>query len=147
LNKILTFQPKNLKKIRKNAGLTQKQLAEKVGVSTWSVINWERVSEEYGKSPTLANLRKLSQVLDVKISDLAPTPENPTLEDIRRSIGINLNEVSEILDLTASQVINIESGNKWPDNIEPLIETYGIDIDEFQTAFRQGEEYTKKDSK
>ena len=32
----------NIRQLRKNMGLTQKQLAEKIGVSSNTIINWEK---------------------------------------------------------------------------------------------------------
>ena len=43
---------------RVNAGLTQKELAEELGISNVTVVNWEKGVTE----PTLSQLRKISQL-------------------------------------------------------------------------------------
>ena len=50
---------------RKNIGLTQKELAEKVGVSTNTVARWER--NEF--QPSWSDFLKLCVVLGIKIED------------------------------------------------------------------------------
>ncbi|GAG31650.1 unnamed protein product, partial [marine sediment metagenome] len=49
------LSPKNIKAIRKDAGLSQRQMAEKMGVSTNAVYNWEAGANV----PRGANLEKL----------------------------------------------------------------------------------------
>lgn len=51
---------------RVNAGLTQAQLAEELGVSPGTVANWE-----HGKSePSLSHLRKISEVSTIPIGSI-----------------------------------------------------------------------------
>ncbi len=55
-----TFQEK-LKEMRKMYGLTQRQVAEKLGISQPSYIRYENGTSE----PTLENLVKLADLFDV----------------------------------------------------------------------------------
>ena len=48
----------SLEAARVNAKLTQKELAEKLGISNVTVVNWEKGVTE----PTLSQLRKISQL-------------------------------------------------------------------------------------
>lgn len=48
----------SLEAARVNAGLTQKELAEELGISNVTVVNWEKGVTE----PTLSQLRKISQL-------------------------------------------------------------------------------------
>lgn len=48
----------SLEAARVNAGLTQKELAEELGISNVTVINWEKGVTE----PTLSQFRKISQL-------------------------------------------------------------------------------------
>lgn len=48
----------SLEAARVNAGLTQKKLAEELGISNVTVVNWEKGVTE----PTLSQLRKISQL-------------------------------------------------------------------------------------
>ena len=57
----------NIKRLREEHGLTQEQLAEKLGVTYQAVSSWER--EEY--KPDTDKLVKLAEVLDVSLSAIA----------------------------------------------------------------------------
>lgn len=48
----------SLEAARVNAGLTQKELAERLGVSNATVVNWEKGVTE----PSLSQLRLISQI-------------------------------------------------------------------------------------
>ncbi len=50
-----------IKNLRKNAGLTQEELAEKLGVSRTAVAKWEN---DYAE-PTLQNIVGISEIFDV----------------------------------------------------------------------------------
>ncbi len=65
-----TFAEK-LKKARKNAGLTQEQLAEKLLVSRQAITKWE---SEKGL-PDIENLKRLSQALGIGIDALLGSEE------------------------------------------------------------------------
>ncbi|MCR2032640.1 helix-turn-helix transcriptional regulator [Anaerofustis stercorihominis] len=57
---------KNLKDLRKNNGLTQEQLSEKIGVSRQAIAKWEK-----GESiPDLYSILELSNVYSVTIDTL-----------------------------------------------------------------------------
>ncbi len=70
----------NLQALRESQGLSQKELANQVGVSTGMIAEWE--SDE--SSPNLAELSRLSKVLDVSADALLiVTPEEvPTIIEI-----------------------------------------------------------------
>ena len=68
----------NIKKLRGLRGLTQKQLAEKVGVMSHYISRWER-----GIKPTVTNLTKLAFALNVDVSEL--TTET-SIQDTRDTI-------------------------------------------------------------
>lgn len=60
----------NLKYVRKDMGLTQKQVAEKLGVVESCYANWEQGRTE----PSISMLRNLSVILNVNIDDLIRGP-------------------------------------------------------------------------
>ena len=57
---------KKIKAMRIKRGLTQKQLAELLGVKQQNVSDWERGE----RSPSVKNLKKLAQILNCQIDDL-----------------------------------------------------------------------------
>lgn len=59
----------NIRKLRGLRGLTQKQLAEKVGVQFQHICRWEG-----GVKPTARNLAKLASALKVDVSELTASP-------------------------------------------------------------------------
>jgi transcriptional regulator with XRE-family HTH domain len=62
----------HLKRLRDAAGLSQDELAEKLGMSRYSIISYEN-----GKtSPSLEVLKKIAQALHCSLFDLVA--ENPT---------------------------------------------------------------------
>ncbi len=64
----------NIKKLRKAAGLTQKQLGEKLGISFQSVAQWET-----GKRiPKIETLRKIAAALNCDISEIDESFINPS---------------------------------------------------------------------
>lgn len=69
-----------IKKYRKKAGLTQKQLGEKLGISQQQIAQYEN-----GKRvPKIDALIKIANALNAKFSDLIPM--NDTLEWISETI-------------------------------------------------------------
>jgi hypothetical protein len=56
----------NIKKIRKSKGLTQKELADKMGITQQSFAQYERTQN----IPKLETLRTIAAALDVSIYDL-----------------------------------------------------------------------------
>ncbi len=69
----------NIRKLRGLRGLTQKQLAKKLGVKYQHIGRWER-----GVKPTARNLAKLASALKVDVSELTAPPP---VSDRREIIG------------------------------------------------------------
>ena len=65
-----------LKELRKQAGLTQVELAGKLGIVQSSYADWERGK----KKPTQANLVKIAQILNVSVDYLVGNSEEKTDE-------------------------------------------------------------------
>lgn len=57
---------RNLTTLRKNAGLTQKELAAKIGVNHSVISNWERGINKYD----IEKLKPISEILEVSVNDL-----------------------------------------------------------------------------
>lgn len=76
----------NIKKLRKNKGLSQKQLAEILNLSEITIRRYEKCSN----IPTIETLDKIAIALDVPLNELLGT--NATTNDIEKKIGTSLNE-------------------------------------------------------
>lgn len=59
---------RNIRRLRRRAGLTQEQLADKTSLST-TYIGYLEIGQ---KKPSLKTLNKLANVLGVKVKDLIP---------------------------------------------------------------------------
>nr|DAL86156.1 MAG TPA: Repressor protein CI [Caudoviricetes sp.] len=102
----------NIKKLRKNKGLSQKQLAEILNLSEITIRRYEKCSN----IPTIETLDKIAIALDVPLNELLGT--NATTNDIEKKIGTslnegdkkkaanNFNELAEILDWNDFKNIN-----------------------------------------
>lgn len=93
----MTFGEK-LKNARKNAGLTQEQLAEKLMVSRQAITKWE---SDKGM-PDIENLRRMSQLLDVSIDYLLDNGEQ-----------LDLSVTREAIDLDAYRYYTKKEGGIW----------------------------------
>lgn len=58
--------PQRLKKLRKEKGLTQKELGERLGVKQNTFTNWENGKRE----PNLSTILKLAEILETTTDDL-----------------------------------------------------------------------------
>lgn len=59
---------------RRSVGLTQKQLAENIGVQAITVSRWERGAT----TPSLPRLRRIAELTETTVSDLVRTPDVAT---------------------------------------------------------------------
>ena len=73
-----------LKKLRKDAGLTQVDVAEKLGISQPAYASWDRGI----KKPTQENLVKLSKILYVSVDYLLGNTENKQTSDVFEDIEL-----------------------------------------------------------
>jgi transcriptional regulator with XRE-family HTH domain len=64
---------KVLSRLRERAGLTQQQLADRLGVDQASVSRWEREKGE----PGVSQVALLASVLGVPVADLIPPAKPP----------------------------------------------------------------------
>lgn len=84
---------KRLKDLRKQAGLTQVDVAEKLGISQPAYASWERGV----KKPTQENLIKIAQVLNVSVDYLVGNSEEKfdELDNIELLFRMNSKGLSE----------------------------------------------------
>ena len=82
-----------LKKLRKDAGLTQVNVSEKLGISQPAYASWERGI----KKPTQDNLVKIAQVLNVSVDYLVGNSEEKVdeLDNIELLFRMNSKGLTE----------------------------------------------------
>jgi transcriptional regulator with XRE-family HTH domain len=97
----------NLKKYRRNSGLTQEQLAEKVNVSTHHI----GMIESYRNNPTLDLVERIAKVLNVKVYELFMDPLSPNEELERLRLEIR-DDMKQLLDETLDKAISLHSKKK-----------------------------------
>lgn len=87
---------KFIAKRRKEKQLTQKQLSEKLGVSTNAVSKWERGI----CLMDMSLLKPLSEILDVSINEIL-SGEYISEEDLKNKVDENIINLTELYDLKA----------------------------------------------
>jgi len=92
----------NLKAKRQKRGLTQAQLAEKVGVSTHHIAMIE-IARHY---PTLELVERIATTLDIEIYELfivKPSPEN-AMQQLHDTLALNIERiVTESIEKTITE--------------------------------------------
>lgn len=81
---IMTFGEK-LKEARKESGLSQEQLAEKMSVSRAAIAKWEN---DKGM-PDINNLKAIAQLLNISIDYLLDDDEKISFNEIKESINLD----------------------------------------------------------
>ena len=104
----MTFFTDKLKALRKEKKLTQKELAEQIGIKQNSYSDWETGKNE----PNLENIVKLSKILDTSTDELLGRQVNfgdRIIFDISKYDLSNLKNFSEqeIYDLKATIVLEL----------------------------------------
>ena len=89
-----------IKEVREEKGFSQRQLAEIVGVSAVTVLNWENGIYE----PGATDLIKLSGALGVSIDYLVENNQNSEQELVRRAL--NRLSKEELINLIVKSMQN-----------------------------------------
>lgn len=79
-----------IKKARKEAGLSQEQLAEKLSVSRSAVAKWESGAG----MPDVNNLKVIAQLLDVSVDYLLDEDEKLSFNETKEAIVLDVFEVT-----------------------------------------------------
>ena len=132
----MTFADR-LKEVRKDAGLTQTELAKELGVSTGSVAMWETEK----RNPDYEMLNKISEFFNKKIDYVLgfsedSSPRNP--KGGSKSFVINI-EVEESQANVLKQYLRLDSYGKM--SVEELIKREAVRCKE------QGTEVTGRSKK
>lgn len=89
-----------LLELRKKAGLSQEELANKLGISRQSVSKWERAES----SPDTDNLICLAKIYNVSLDEILNTDE--TIEEIAKSAKKRTDEKIQIIKGDKCMIIN-----------------------------------------
>ena len=122
----LVLDMATLRALRKLANLTQKELAEKIGVSKQHVSSWER--GQFKPSPS--SVRKLCRALDCKLEELEFNLTNTIdAETVINLLEKNGNEADARIDELEQQV---ETGSSLLTNMVTLMQESEERIDSQQ---------------
>lgn len=87
-----------LRTARRSAGLTQKQLAEALGVESITVSRWERGVT----TPTLPRLRRIAEITETTVSDLVRAPDAVSAHAVElAALRAELGETRALVDRVA----------------------------------------------
>jgi transcriptional regulator with XRE-family HTH domain len=87
-----------LRTARRSSGLTQKQLAEALGVEPITVSRWERGVT----TPSLPRLRRIAEITETTVSDLVRAPDAATGHAVElAALREELAETRELVDRVA----------------------------------------------
>lgn len=129
--------PGLLHRLRKQKGLTQKELGQKVGVAAGTICNWERslctCSERY--------IKALAQALDCTVDELsdgaesmtvlrrvnvsgikpAPLPKANSIDQYRKACGLTVKELAQRMQVSANTINLWENGKVIPSAPKALL--------------------------
>ena len=89
---------KRLRTARRSSGLTQKQLADELGVESITVSRWEREVT----SPSLPRLRRIAELTGTTMSDLVRAPDTATAHAVElAALREELAETRQLVDRVA----------------------------------------------
>lgn len=103
MDKIIDDIAKNIKKYRKLNHMTQKQLAQKVGVSVAAVSNWETGSN----SIDVDSLFKVCDALGVSISEIAQNGQPFELNIYEKELIQRFREANTWEQLSVMQTLKV----------------------------------------
>ena len=87
-----------LRTARRSVGLTQKQLAEELGVEAITVSRWERGVT----APSLVRLRRVAELTETTVSDLVRSPDAATAHAVElAALREELAETRELVNRVA----------------------------------------------
>lgn len=100
-----------IKQIRKDKGLTQDELAQKLGISRAAMGQFEKESSH----PRAGTLQKIADALGVPVYEFSLN-EGERIKMIRESRGLSQKELGDKTGLTSTQIAQIEDLSLRPSN-------------------------------
>ena len=106
-----------LRTARRGAGLTQKQLAEALGVEAITVSRWERGVT----SPSLPRLRRVAELTETTVSDLVRARDAATAHAVElAALREELAETRELVDRVARTLDQLTRSESRP-GLQPAL--------------------------
>ena len=99
---------RRIKELRKKAGLTQKELGEKLGVAYQTLAQWENDL----RNPKIETLHRISAALNVPITELVGTAD-----DLDNQITRHLQEAKQSLEEREEGLSDFEKRKKWMNGV------------------------------
>lgn len=137
---------KQIKQLRKELGLTQSELGNKLGVIKQAVSNWENDISAPGRESLIAMSRLFSVSIDYLLENdidvsLKTLPShkshekiylNTNLSFLRRKMGLTQDDISKYIGLNQFVVVNYEKGGCEPTlkNLIKLASFFSVSIDD-----------------
>lgn len=131
-------------KARKQKGMTQSELAYKLGISPVGIVQWEKNR----RNPKLDTRRKIASALDIDITELMLEPEK---EDYEREFGdpetrtsFAVYELEKLIDDNTKQaescngIVTTDHERKWAlEHLEEVSSKYGVATDSVKKGLNQ----------
>ena len=100
-----------LRTARRSAGLTQKQLADELGVESITVSRWERGAT----SPSLTRLRRIAELTGTTVSDLVRAPDAASAHSVElAALREELAETRELVNRVARTLDQLARARSAP---------------------------------
>lgn len=80
----LALLRRRITRARKASGLTQTQVANAIGMQPKDFQRFESLTGKKPFNPTILNLRRIAQTVDVDVGDLTREPDDAELEETFR---------------------------------------------------------------
>lgn len=131
-----------IKAIRKNAGLTQKELAQKMGLSFQSIAQWENDL----RKPKIETLKKIADALECPIDTFTtddfdeeiPSPAlvGQKIHECRMAAALTQQELAEKVGLDGATIGKYERGILRPkaETLKKITDVLGIDFFDLFTS-------------
>lgn len=130
------YLAENIKYLREQDGLTQKEFAEKLGVSSGAIAMWESGMRE----PELSRIIKLAEYFSVTLDDFILTELRPpapmyaqNIKYLRKLHGMTQEDMANLLGYRGKQGYNaIETGKAKAtvENLEKISDFFGVTLDQ-----------------
>ena len=105
----------NIKKARKKAGITQKELAQKLGLSFQSIAQWENDL----RNPKVETLRRIANALECDPSELdnslaSSMSVGDNIRYWRKHAGMTQKELAQKTGMNIASIEKYETGELYP---------------------------------